>query len=147
MAVKYHNLTVREKKLIFQKSFKMWSLCQTVFKTKQIDSKQRVNLRKCDRNKLFPLFRMNLFYAKLRESYQRQELLILREYLGSPPFSCGVCVAHLFSFLCCVICFVFHLPLSCVSSVASLFLWIVHSWLPLRFCLTYIKKVLQIRYL
>ena len=40
MAVKYHNLTVRENKLIFQKSFKMWSLCQTVFKTKQIDSKQ-----------------------------------------------------------------------------------------------------------
>jgi hypothetical protein len=47
---------------------------------------------------------MNLFYAKLRESYQRQELLILREYLGSPPFFGGVRVADLFSF--CVVLFV-----------------------------------------
>jgi hypothetical protein len=35
-----------------------------------------------------------------RVSYQRQELLTLREHLGSPPVFGGVCVAHLFSFLC-----------------------------------------------
>jgi hypothetical protein len=35
-------------------------------------------------------------------AYKKQELVILREHLGSPPVFSGVCVAHLFSFLCCV---------------------------------------------
>jgi hypothetical protein len=66
---------------------------------------------------------MNLFYAKLRESYQRQELLILREYLGSPPCFGGVRVAHLFNFLCCVICFVFHLEeVALVPNIAEILL-------------------------
>ena len=55
---------------------------------------------------------MNLFYVKLRESYQRQELLILREYLGSPPFFGGVRVADLFSF--CVVLFVLFFIFLCL---------------------------------
>ena len=43
-------------------------------------------------------------------SYKKQELLTLREHLGSHPrFISGVCVAHLFTFLCC-----FLFCLSCV---------------------------------
>jgi hypothetical protein len=36
-------------------------------------------------------------WATCRVSYKGNELLTLREHLG-----CGVCVPHLFSFLCCV---------------------------------------------
>ena len=74
-----------------------------------------------------------------------QELLILREHLGSPPDCGGVRVAHRFSFLCCVLfllsvfilcpvylmlltvlvfCVVFYffcLSSSCVLNVASVF--------------------------
>ena len=48
-----------------------------------------------------------------------QELLIIREHLGSPPVFGGVRVAHRFSFLCCVFCFVCLGPVSCVINVAS----------------------------
>jgi len=52
-------------------------------------------------------------------SYKMQELSTLREHLGSPPVFDSVCVAHLFSFLCCVICFVYLRPVSYVLNVAS----------------------------
>ena len=48
-------------------------------------------------------------------SYQRQELLTLREHLGSPPVFGGVCVAHLFSFLRSVV----FLRLVCLRPVSS----------------------------
>jgi hypothetical protein len=53
-------------------------------------------------------------------SYKRQELFALREHIGSPLVVDGVCVAHLFSFLCCVFCFVCLCPLSCVPNIVSL---------------------------
>jgi hypothetical protein len=48
-------------------------------------------------------------------SYKKQELFIIHEYLGSPPVIDRVHVAHLFSFLCCVVllcfvCLVFSVP-------------------------------------
>ena len=57
----------------------------------------------------------------LRVSYKKQELLILREHLGSPPVFGGVHVAHLLSCLCCVVllCFGCLHPVSCVPNVAS----------------------------
>ena len=42
------------------------------------------------------------------------------EHLGSPPvLFCGVSLAHVFSFLCYVSCFVCLCPVSCVINVAS----------------------------
>ena len=52
-------------------------------------------------------------------SYKSQELLALRGRLGSPPVICEVRVAHLFSFLCYVFCFVCLRPVFCVPNVAS----------------------------
>ena len=51
-----------------------------------------------------------------RESYKRHELITLRENLGSSPVFGGVCIAHLFSLLCCVefLCIVCLRPVSCV---------------------------------
>jgi hypothetical protein len=61
-----------------------------------------------------------------RISYKRQELLTLRDgFTPAPcclPFVMGsplLHVAYLFSFLCCVFCFVFLCPVSCVPNVAS----------------------------
>jgi hypothetical protein len=53
-------------------------------------------------------------------SYKKQELLSLREHLGSPPVFGGAHVAHLVSFLCCAL-LVFVHPVSCVSNVPSVF--------------------------
>ena len=52
--------------------------------------------------------------------YKRYELLTVRERLGSPPICGRICIAHLFSFLCCVmfLCFVCLRPVSCVLNVA-----------------------------
>ena len=52
---------------------------------------------------------------------KRQELFTCHEHLGSPPVFGGVRVAHLFSFLCCVVlfCFVCLRLESCVNGVAS----------------------------
>jgi len=47
-------------------------------------------------------------------SYKIQDQLTLREHLGPPPVFGGVCVAHLFSFLCCA----FFLHVSCLLYVA-----------------------------
>ena len=49
-------------------------------------------------------------------SYKRKELLTLLEQLGLHPVFDGVCVAHLFSFLCYVVflCFVCLHPVSYV---------------------------------
>ena len=51
----------------------------------------------------------------------RQEVPVIRGSLGSPAGFGGVCVAHRFSFLCCVyFCsFVFIRAVSCVPNVAS----------------------------
>jgi hypothetical protein len=46
-------------------------------------------------------------------------MLTLREHLGTRPVFSGVHVAHFFSFLCCVFCFVCLRLVSCVPSVAS----------------------------
>ena len=104
-------------------------------------------------------------------SYMRQVLLTCPSQMPwfSPRLFGGVRVPHLFSFLCCVICFVvvFVLclvgsmlpvfldclrPVSCVLNVASVSglslscvlcaqccqcFWIVHSWLPHQFSLTF----------
>ena len=52
-------------------------------------------------------------------SYKQQEVLTLCEHMGSPPVFGEGCIAHLFSFLCCVICFACLRPVSCVTNVAS----------------------------
>jgi hypothetical protein len=54
-----------------------------------------------------------------RVSYEREELLALRGRLGSSPGFCGVHVAYLFNFLCCVFCF--YLSSSCVLYVVSFY--------------------------
>jgi hypothetical protein len=43
-----------------------------------------------------------------RVSYKMQELLPLHVYLGSPAVSGGIRVAHYFSLLYCIVCFVFY---------------------------------------
>jgi len=56
----------------------------------------------------------------------------IREHHGSYPVIGGVRVAHLFSFVCCVV--LFCLSSSCVLYTQCWkFLWIVHSWLPFGF--------------
>ena len=61
-------------------------------------------------------------------SYKRKDMLTLREHLlvGSVLL------------LCLVSCFVFSLSSSCVRCVKCL--WIVHSWLPFGFSLTFISS-------
>jgi hypothetical protein len=49
-------------------------------------------------------------------SYKMQELLTLRGRLASLPGFGGVRVAHLYSFLCCVVCLRL---VSCVPNVAT----------------------------
>ena len=67
-------------------------------------------------------------------SYKKQKLFSIREHLDSPEFG-GFCIAHLSSFLCCLL---FCLSLSCVlCTQCCQFLWIVHSWLPLRISITF----------
>ena len=62
----------------------------------------------------------------------QEACLTLFKHPGSPPVFGGVLVAPLFSFLYCV--FVFCLSSSCVLCVQRcLCLWIVQSWLHLRF--------------
>jgi hypothetical protein len=73
-----------------------------------------------------------------RVSYKRQELLTLRELLCSPSVFWWGPVAHLLSFLyCIVLCFnllLFYLSLSCVFyTLFCQYLWIVHFWLPFGF--------------
>ena len=64
----------------------------------------------------------NLLYIWVtwRVLYKKQELLILREHLSSPPVFGGVRVAHLFSFLCC--------PIMCLYVLTSV-LW-CPFWFP-----------------
>jgi hypothetical protein len=76
-----------------------------------------------------------------RMSYKKQGLLTLRWHQGSLPAFGGFCAAHLFRFLCCVLCFVYLRSVSCLSKCCQ-FLWIVHSWFPLRFSLTFILYVM-----
>jgi hypothetical protein len=55
-----------------------------------------------------------------RVSYKKQELLTLRENLGSPPVFGGIHVAHLLGFRCFVLfCFVCLRHVSCVLNVVS----------------------------
>jgi hypothetical protein len=65
---------------------------------------------------------MKTFQYSECKNYKRQELLIFRKHMGSPPVFGGVCVAHLFSLLCCVafLCFAYFNPVSCVPNVASI---------------------------
>ena len=68
-------------------------------------------------------------WVTLRMYYNKQGLLTVRERLGSLSICGGIRVAHHFSFLCCVMLFVFFClrPVSCVPNVAKS-LWIVHRW-------------------
>jgi len=69
-------------------------------------------------------------------SYKKQDCLPFREHLHSPPVFGGVLVVDLFTILCCV--FVFYLSSYCVlCAQCCQCLWIVHSWLSLRFSLTF----------
>jgi len=61
----------------------------------------------------------NKYGFLMQVSYKRQELLALRGRLGSSPVFGGVRVAHHFSFLCCVFCFVCLRPVSCVPYIVS----------------------------
>ena len=65
-----------------------------------------------------------------RVSYKKQELLTLREHLSSPPVFGGVRVAHLCSFLCC--------PINYIYVLTSLF------WCPLRFPHENVRFYLQV---
>ena len=69
-------------------------------------------------------------------SYKKQELLNIREHLDSPPNFCAVRVAHFLRFR-----FVFCLSSFCV--LWSICLWIVNSWLPLWFCITFYWDVID----
>ena len=79
---------------------------------------------------LFTIFKSNFqhvltMWVTWWVSYKGQELLILREHLCSPQILCGVRVAHLFSFLCCVLwvffaLFIFVLCLVCPTFPVSL---------------------------
>lgn len=70
--------------------------------------------------------------CKETSSYMKQELRILRKYyLGSPHLFDGVRVANLLSFLCSF----FFVSSCCVLNQCCPCLWIVFSWLHLRFSL------------
>ena len=66
----------------------------------------------------------------------------LREHLSSPPVFNGVCVAHPFSKLCVVLCFLvlFVIGVCVVFPILPVFLY-CHTLLPLRFSLTFIHKL------
>ena len=80
-------------------------------------------------------------------SHKKQEQLTFYEHLCSPLVFGGVCVAHHLGFWCCatvLLCFVCLRPVSChLCAQCSQYLWIVHSWLPLRFSLTFIKWLIE----
>ena len=61
-----------------------------------------------------------------RESFKKQELLILSGTWVHSRFIGGVRVAHVFSFLCCIFCFVCFRFVSCVHCRQCRS--IVHSW-------------------
>ena len=73
-----------------------------------------------------------------RLSYKKRELLALLGHLSSPPFFGGVCVAHLFSFMCCG----FFGLVSCAQCCC---VWIVLSWWPLLPFLTFLQTMSPIR--
>ena len=77
-------------------------------------------------------FKTHYVYHRTWVSYKRRELLTLRKLIVSAPVFVGVCVAHLFSYLCCVVYFVCLCPVSCMPNVANV------SRLSLRFSLTFI---------
>lgn len=69
------------------------------------------------------IFYIMIIRVTWRVSYKQQELLALRGHLGSSPVLGGVCVDHLFVFLCCVVLFVlfvFVLCLMCPTLPGSL---------------------------
>ena len=80
-----------------------------------------------------------------RVSHKKQALLTIREPLSSSLLFGEVCVTHIFSFLFCVFCFVSLRSLSCVQCCQCL--GIVHSWLPLRFSLTFIYQKRNCRFI
>ena len=74
-----------------------------------------------------------------RVSYQRQKLLTLRGHLGSASVFGRIRVAHLFSFLLFSCLFFFLCSYCVLYTQCCPFRWIVRSWLPLWFSLTFIK--------
>ena len=74
-------------------------------------------------------------------SYKKQKVLAIHQHMGSTPVSDGIRVAP-FSFLCCVVLFVFCLSSSCIlCTQCCQFLWIGHSCLLLRVSLTFMYTV------
>ena len=79
-------------------------------------------------------------------TYKRQELVTLRDHLGSPPVLVDPWLLIFFLVFCAVFLFCFVLSSSSVPNVENLSgllildshfgsLWVAHSWLPLRFSL------------
>jgi len=79
--------------------------------------------------RIFPLFYHCQYFSRTclyiwvtrRVCYKKQKFRILPENLCSSPVFDGIRVTHLFSFVCCVFCFVCLQPVSCVLNVASVF--------------------------
>ena len=93
--------------------------------------------------RLYPDLTMRITQRML---YKKQELLTLREVHGFTPgfLVRSVLLIFLFFCVCVVLCFfiIFCLfvcfsPMFCVSNVVSV--WIVHSWLPILFAVTFNK--------
>jgi hypothetical protein len=147
MAVKYHNLAVREKKLILQKSFRMWSLCQTVFKTKQIDSKQESTYANVTETNYFRYFEWTCSMQNCGSLIRGRNWLSFASTWVHHRFLVGfVLLICLVSVLCYLFCFSssFVLCVQCCQFVSldCPFL-IAHSVLSN----VYSKKVLHRRYL
>ena len=117
-----------------------------IFSTRTSWSLRNINFS--IRNASFPIYiDFSVFYHRQdfyriwlwitrRESYKKQKLLNFCEYLGLSPDFYEVRIAHSFSFLRCVFCFV------CLCSVFRVacfpYLWIVNSWLSHHFSTTFI---------
>ena len=98
------------------------------------------------------LLKVALHTINLTPTYKRQELLTLREHMGSSQFLVGFVPLIFFSFLCCALylflhfialtlfyVFLFCLSSSYVSNAANV--WIIHCWKSLRFSLKFIYKM------
>ena len=99
------------------------------------------------------LLKVALHTINLTPTYKRQEMLTLREHMGSSQFLVGFvpliflvfCVVFCFCFcilsllLCLFYVFLFCLSSSYVSNAANV--WIIHCWKSLRFSLKFIYKM------
>ena len=137
------------------------SYVEIIYKKKSLRSSSGTgwllrNIRILNDNGSFPFY-VDLFFLPLsptrhlpdlaiwiiwRMSSKKQEPVTLHYHLGSSPvfFVVDPCYSSfLFSVLCCDFFLLFSFSFSCVLCAQwCQCLWIVHSWLPLRFSLTFI---------